>query len=315
MFSTQFYVCRNIQVQSNVENVYATVADFRKWPQWSPWICKEPSCKYETFNEPRQKGHRQKWDGELIGVGEMVLVEEIPNKYLKYDLHFLKPWKSHSQVQFKFEDQNDKTLVTWTMLGSIPVFLFLMKKMMSALVGGDFERGLLMLKELIEKGNVPSKTLIKGLVQRDDFYYIGYRHQSSKDKLGSIMEKDYSNLFTLVEKHQLPQPEFILAIYHNFDLISSRCDFSTCFGYKNKPSLNIKEDGIISGYCSDHEALQINHTGPYKFLGNAWSTAMSYLRFKKAKSLKEVPMYEIYANDPREVPETEIQTEIFLPIR
>ena len=55
MFSTQFYVCRNIQVQSNVENVYATVADFRKWPQWSPWICKEPSCKYETFNEPRQK--------------------------------------------------------------------------------------------------------------------------------------------------------------------------------------------------------------------------------------------------------------------
>ena len=39
--------------------------------------------------------------------------------------------------------------------GIYSCFSFLMKKMMSALVGGDFERGLLMLKELIEKGNVP----------------------------------------------------------------------------------------------------------------------------------------------------------------
>ena len=36
------------------------------------------------------------------------------------------------------------------MEGTLPIFLFFMKKKMSAMVGSDYERGLAMLKELLE---------------------------------------------------------------------------------------------------------------------------------------------------------------------
>jgi len=52
----------------------------------------------------------------------------------------------------------------------------------------------------------------------------------------------------------------------------------------------------------------------YQHLGNAWSTANSYLRHKKLKRNKQIHPFELYQNDPQNVAASELITEVYLPV-
>ena len=69
------------------------------------------------------------------------------------DLTFLKPWKSQAKVAFYLKEEGASTQVRWTIDSGIPFFLFWMKKQMEIFVGMDYDRGLTMLKDLVETGS------------------------------------------------------------------------------------------------------------------------------------------------------------------
>lgn len=87
----------------------------------------------------------------------MEVTGEVENQSISYDLRFLKPWKSQADVTIFLLEESDGTEVTWTMDMSLPIFLFWMKKAMEVYIGMDYERGLLMPKDLGETGSVPSR--------------------------------------------------------------------------------------------------------------------------------------------------------------
>ena len=99
---------------------------------------------------PGKTGHKQSWNGKKIGSGYIELIEAIPGQKLEYDLFFIKPWKSQSKASFLFNPEDRNTRVSWTMDGTLPIFLFFMKKKMAAMIGKDYDRGLVMLKEKLE---------------------------------------------------------------------------------------------------------------------------------------------------------------------
>jgi uncharacterized protein YndB with AHSA1/START domain len=150
MLSIPFTVQRSIVISKPADSVFASVSDFSTWPSWSPWLSQEPDCPAEIEGAPGKPGHTQSWDGKKIGSGRMELTEVVPGRRLDYDLFFIKPWKSRSKAAFAFEKEGQATRVTWFMEGTLPLFLFFMKKKMTAMVGSDYERGLVMLKELLE---------------------------------------------------------------------------------------------------------------------------------------------------------------------
>ncbi len=311
MFKIPFSVEESISIDSSAENVYKSVSNFSTWGEWSPWICQEPSCPVRVEGDSGTVGHRQIWDGDLIGAGEMSISKAVPNEILEYDLQFLKPWKSRSKTGFQISSQGEKTLISWWMTGTLPVFLFYMKKMMSVFVGGDYNRGLLMLKEYIETGKVLSKTAIKGVVKQEEFYYIGKRKSCRISDIGPEMAKDFAELNELVENSTLPQPKGAISIYHSFEMLKGTCEYTSGFTYDSRQTAS---NGVVDGQISARKSLRVDHLGPYRHLGNAWTTAMGYVRAKH-KADKSQPMYEIYANNPNEVPEEEVLTEIHVPIK
>jgi uncharacterized membrane protein len=145
-----FNIERTIAVDRPAGSVYAYVADFRTWPEWSPWIGQESESRVSVTGEPGKPGHKQSWEGEKVGAGRQELVKAVPERELDYDLLFIKPWKSRSKVGFSFEPRDQGTKVTWTMEGMLPSVMFFMKKKVSAMVGQDFERGLALLKAKLE---------------------------------------------------------------------------------------------------------------------------------------------------------------------
>ncbi|OEY67515.1 SRPBCC family protein [Marinobacter sp. X15-166B] len=150
MLSIPFTVRRSIEIDKPPDSIFTSISDFNTWRSWSPWLSQEPECPVEIGGVPGKPGHKQSWDGKKIGSGHMELSTVVPGQTLEYDLSFVKPWKSQSKAAFEFEQEGQATRVTWSMEGTLPIFLFFMKKKMSAMVAKDYERGLAMLKKLLE---------------------------------------------------------------------------------------------------------------------------------------------------------------------
>ena len=313
MFSIPFTTMRSVEIEKSADQVFKYIGDFSTWRTWSPWICQEPECPVDISGEPLKPGHQQKWDGQRIGSGEMQIINAEPAKKLEYDLHFLKPWKSHSKTAFELTGDGDKTTVSWSMQGTLPFFLFFMKKLMSAWVGSDYDRGLSMLKELIENGKIDTVSTVKGITDQKSFHYIGIRKECTNSDVGEEMEKVFDDLNKHLANTKATDPDFFFSFYHKFDLVQGACEFLSGAGYRDhKPS---EESGMETGTVSAHKAVNVEHRGPYRHLGNAWSTIMSYEREKKIKKDKSIPMYEIYRNHPKEVSEENLLTDLYMPSR
>lgn len=313
MFSIPFTTKRSVEIERPASQVFKYIGDFSTWATWSPWICQEPGCPVDISGEPMKPGHHQKWDGQRIGSGEMKIVSSDPDRKLEYDLHFLKPWKSHSKTAFKLTETDGKTTVSWSMHGTLPLFLFFMKKMMSAWVGSDYDRGLSMLKELVETDQVHSLTTIKGITDQKEFHYMGIRKECANEDVGDLMEQVFEDLTKQLSGLNTPRPDFFFSFYHKFDLVHGQCEFLSGAGFwAHKP---VKHPDLETGSVEAHRAATVEHKGAYRHLGNGWSTIMSYEREKKIKKNKSIPMYEIYRNHPSDTSEESLLTDIFLPIR
>ena len=311
MFSIPFTVKKSISMDRPVEEVYKLVADFSTWPIWSPWLCQEPDCEVTIAGTPGAVGHKQEWNGAFIGAGNMTLSKASANESLDYDLFFLKPWKTRSKVLFQFAADGQGTLVTWWMHGSLPIFMFFMKKMMDAFVGGDYKRGLTMMKEHLETGTVPTQTKVVGADSRSAFHYVGRKRSCATEEIGPAMTEDLTALESAHKDGKLPAPSAIISIYHKFDMVKGQCDYTSAYLYDE--AVNPPE-GFESGSVPPHRALQVNHKGAYRHLGNGWAAAMGCARGLH-KLNKRVPMYEVYGNNPNEVAETETLVDIYVPVK
>ncbi|NRA46208.1 MAG: SRPBCC family protein [Oligoflexales bacterium] len=310
MFSLPFSLSRSTKIDLPIQDVFKMVGDFATWKAWSPWLCQEPECPVQISGSPLERGHKQKWDGKRIGAGEMFLVDLKADQLLTYELNFTKPWKSKSDVSFEFIAEGASTILTWKMKGTVPIFLFFLRKMMASFVGADYERGLSMLKEFLETGKVLSETKFRGVVSRDGFHYYGIHRNCQLTQIGPAMEEDFTKLHKLIEAKKIPDPEFVCSIYHKFDMVGGRCEYTCGFAYQN-PIETDSQDNIDHGRVEAHHAIQVDHKGSYKHLGNAWVTAYSCQRSDRKKILKGIHPYEIYLNEPGKVPDAELETQVF----
>lgn len=315
MFHIPFNIERSISVNKPISEVYQALADFNCWTIWSPWFIQEPESDNQVIGQVGTLGHQQSWNGQRIGSGRIELIECQADQRLAYDLFFLAPWKSHSKTQFELTSITNAqgeaaTQVTWLMQGTLPFFLFFMKKMMSVFVGGDYERGLAMFKEYMETGTVTSSVKVNDISEQSGFYYVGQPLSCTTNEMSDEVEP----LANKLKAAHLPKPDFLLTLVKDFNPMTKQADIVFAFGYHSKPDIELSGD-MVDGTVPAHQAQSVTHTGNYFHLANGWSTLMNYLRFAKLKQNKKVKAYEIYLNDPDTTPGAQRLTQIFAPIK
>ena len=202
----KFSVSRSIQIDRPVADVFATVRDFNTWNSWSPWMLMDPNAHSQVHGSGKEVGDKNSWEGQRVGVGEIEHQAMKEPDRLEMGIRFLKPWKSTAQVEFDFEsvgDGGDATRVTWTMHSSLPFFMFFMKGMMMSMIGSDYDRGLKMLKDLLETGAVPSHLEFGGAVTYPGCQFIGRRRQARLEQLDTCMKEDFTRLTEQLESSGL----------------------------------------------------------------------------------------------------------------
>ncbi len=313
LFSVSLPVKESIDIDAPVSDVFPLVLDFKKVVDWSPWFIMEPDCKTSLKGDGLSVGSVHTWNGEWIGKGDMTHKEIIENKKVVEEVRFMSPWSSTAKAWFDFEDLgNNKTRVTWSMAGTLPLPLFWMKKSMIAWIGMDYQRGLSMLKELAEEDNVHSKVEFLGNDMADGFDYIGIKRSTTTDEMPKLMGADFERLESLIKSKSLKVKNPAFSIYHKFDPISGQCAYTAGVALQE---IIKAPDGFIVNSVKGGKALRVKHTGRYLHLGNAWTAGMSYIRGKKIKARKSADPIEVYLNHPKMVKPEALETVIYFPVQ
>jgi hypothetical protein len=116
------------------------------------------------------------------------------------------------------------------------------------------------------------------------------------------------------QNHNLLPALKAVTLCHEFNPVRGVCKYTAGFYYGPQQAVKVPSGYIHTAY-EEHNAIVIDHYGPYRYLGNPWAMSTSYLRGKKLKALKKVPMYEVYVTMPDGRPEKDIHTQIFVPIK
>lgn len=305
----KMHIRKSIQIKAPAEKIFNKLNDFNHWTAWSPWLIQDPEAKVAVGDDAKY----YEWEGPRVGSGNMTITGEKANEWIDYDLLFLKPWKSKAKVRFEIKPQSEGAEVAWLMDSSLPFFLFWMKKMMTALIGMDYQRGLNMLKDYIEDGEVRSKLDFKGESSYPGCTYIGIKTNCDMAAIGSKMEEDLGKLGGfLCDREDLiaGQP---FSIYHKWDMVNNKVSYTSGIPVKKVP-----EDlpaGMFSSAIPATKVYTIAHTGPYLHLGNAWTTLYNLQRNKVFKQNKKVHPFEVYISDPEKVAENDLVTEVHFAAR
>ena len=307
----KYHVEKSTVINAPLSKVRPLIENFEKWDSWSPWKIVEPDCPTTIDGTPGESGHSMNWDGQIIGSGKNTLKNNSPSA-LSYDLAFFKPFKSQAATSFQFEELGEQTKVTWTMDSSMPFFLFFMVKTMKNWIGMDYDRGLRMLKEISEKGNVQAKTATKGTVDYKGFSYVGIQTSCGFDEMPKHMKADFERIVKDVVMDRKKGATHWVCLYPKFDMKNMKVTYIAAISDEDLKGEDLGPD-YVKGSVPNTRALEITHDGSYEFLGNAWSMAMMYMRAKKFKANGHP--FEQYWNSPMEVKPEELKTSIFMPIK
>lgn len=150
----EFRVERAMVIQAPPEKIHPLIADFRRWPEWSPWEKRDPAMKRTLGGAEKGRGATYAWDGNSdVGSGRMEIQESAAPSTVVIRLDFLKPFEAHNITRFQLAPKDGGTEVRWTMSGPQPYMAKLMSIFLSmdTMVGGDFEAGLANLKAAAER--------------------------------------------------------------------------------------------------------------------------------------------------------------------
>lgn len=306
-----FQISRAIQIDASPETVFQKVIDFNAWTKWSPWLCADSQAQVQVSGDGTSVGSIYSWKGDIVGEGEIEHQKLQSPRLVEDELRFVKPFRSTSKVTFELAAVGDATRVTWNMLGSLPWFMFWMRPMMETLVGMDYDRGLKMLKEWIETGQILSKTEIHGVESVGPLRMAGVRATCPISDIGSSMKSAFAEATKTLQQHQLPTDGLPISVYHKLDFKKRTFDYTSGFVL---PATAPEVADVSTWSLPAVKALRVEHVGDYHHLGNAWSAANQYARYKKLKQGR-CGTYEIYRNDPSTTPAAELRTDIYLPLR
>jgi hypothetical protein len=149
MATNTYTVARSVTIDAPPATVYAQIANFHHWTNWSPWEGVDPAL-VRTYSGPESGvGAQYGWTGNRkAGHGRMAITDATEPSRVQIDVVFEKPWKAHNDTVFTIEPTGSESRVTWSMTGKKTLVTRVMGlvKSMDKLLGPDFEKGLARLK-------------------------------------------------------------------------------------------------------------------------------------------------------------------------
>ena len=305
----EYTVDRNLRIDAPVERVFASIIDFKTWPDWSPWLMHEADTELEDSDAcDREQGYYT-WDGKMVGAGKLTHLEIKPNQSIEQRIEFTRPFKAISRVAWTFADADGQTDVHWIMQGKMPFPLRFMTEMTKQMVTKDYDLGLHLLNGYLNPDSPHPRFEFCGEEQVASFDYAYESFSGHMDAMVDAMQVGFPRLRDQVAALEIidgcPQ-----TVYHKAD--PKKGYFECDMAVPVKPGSNYPQIKTFNG----GRYYKMRMQGDYQFLELAWYKIFSHVRMLKLKIDLKRPSLEVYENDPAEVSDSsELKTAIYLPVK
>jgi len=313
-----YHVERSIIVQTDASVPFNLAKDFREWDKWLPWH-KIDTNMTKTYSETSGvEGSWYTWDSKNpeAGKGKVTIVKLTENEYIENEMAF--EGMGVSKATFKFEPAEGGTKVTWSLDGDgkgmpwywqIPAKYF--NLMMDKMVGKDFEKGLVTIKEVSE--SMPKAEQIAGFDVEERVMepvkLAGVRAKiKTQDLNGNTFGKWFGQISQVLQKSKIEASGAPRTIYYKYGPKEVEVE----------AAIPVATLGSDEGDVKFHETAQSNvlvvkYYGNYGKTEPVYMAAYDYIK-AKGKSSSGAPM-EVYITDPgMEKDTTKWLTEIVFPL-
>lgn len=301
-----YKVERSKTMSASPEVIFEQVAYFNNWPNWSPWMEKDPGAKYEIEGTDGTVGAKYSWEGDpdLSGKGNMVVTEVVENEKIVYDLTF-EDMNMTSNGAITLESTEGGTKITWTDEGDIG---FLFRPMMlfvdlDGMIGPDFDRGLTKIDSIAAIRQEEKNVAIYEIKEIDypggNFYGIKYDTVITAVD-SALYSHAYGELGAFIGMNQIEMAGMPGSIAFEWNEETGRCVLMPVFPVAKIDETIMANPGskVESFVIPAGKALVIDYYGEYDQIGPAHAEMEAYIQ---ANGLKYEVVLEEYVTDPTTV--------------
>lgn len=160
----EYAVERSIVINKPQAQVFDYVKYLKNQDNYSVWAQMDPAMKKEYRGTDGTVGFVSAWDSENkhVGKGEQEITSIVENERIDYQLRFLEPMESQDHTYLALNAEGDNsTRIVWGFDGKMkyPMNLMTLFMDMEKMLAPDLEKGLVNMKEIIEKQEQPAEAL------------------------------------------------------------------------------------------------------------------------------------------------------------
>lgn len=270
---------RSIILYASPEKVYPYLSSLAAMDAWSPWNALDPAMKKSYEGQDGTVGAIQRWEGnDQVGKGEMRLDSLAPGELVKLELKFFEPWTSTSDVLLELREDSLGSKVTWAMEGRNDFMRKVMGNFvnMDAMIGTDFERGLALLKELVEaelaqeQKELAARTFGNYVVERADrpsSLFVGKRAKVKFKDLGTFITSASPAVSDAMANARLEAAGVASNVYFMWDDRTSTTELLVGFAVVGPEDLKLEGMDVLT--VPEGAILWVEHVGDIARIGEA----------------------------------------------
>jgi hypothetical protein len=307
-FDGRFRVERSREIAAPTDRVFATVADLRTWPAWSPWVLHEPDAEIVFGDNCSSEGGYYSWNGEHIGAGRLTHIGLRANSAIAQQIEFTRPFKARHRVAWSFERRGDNTLVSWEMNGRMPLLLRFMAARVEPVIGRDYELGLALLNGFMNADAEHPQLTFDGREQLEDFSYWSIPCHGNLRQLEASRDASLESL----QRAAAGKTGLGLTLYQGLDPLAAyyRAEFAIPVA-STTPTSNYTRREFHGGAY-----LRMTLRGDHQFLPLGWHALYSHCRLRRLKTDRTRPALEIYHATPAETTDSnQVTTVLYAPLK
>ena len=303
------------EIDAHPATVFALVNDFRRASLWAPWADVDPNARFLYSGAIRGTGAIVTWDGSIIGSGNQMIVESRPFEYVGIALSPGEPGEAKSW--FDLRPGIGTTIVTWGFEADYGINIVgrYFASMLGGIVVRDYQIGLDSLKELAESlpGADFSDIKIEHMVvEAADIAFLPTSSLPEPDAISTALGAAYFQILTFIDVNNLFDAGAPLSITRSFS--GSQLNFDAAIPIRGLSTQTPRaSSGVRIGQTYAGSVIRVRHVGSYERLTTTHRKISAYLA---ALGIEPNGVaWESYVSDPGKVPEDELLTYVYYPIR
>lgn len=295
--------------------VFALVNDFRRVDLWSPRTATDANARVSFSGPDRGVGATVTWDGVIAGSGTQTIVESRPYEHVATTINPGEP--GEARTWFDLEREEGATRVRWGFVHDHGLNLVgrYFALLLSGVVRRELETGISALKELAETlpridfGDLEVEHLV---VEAREIAYLPTTSPPEAASISDAVGKAYFEILSFIDTHGLTENGAPMSIVRGY--VGSQLRFDAAIPVRGVSDATPRDGAAVKiGRSYSGAAIRVRHTGSYRQLGMTHRKIAAYLAALGLQ--RNGDAWETYISDPTRVPESELLTDVYYPIR